>query len=128
MRVDDVKLENLTLKLYAPASIVSDGHGSTTCSDLLRQHAQPSDIMAQASRVFIARIDIMSIERGPKLRFRISHSPITFPCVHVIDCRSMRQYRLWDRWYAYESDGKPCWFEMEEGDMLVDCGPYSYIR
>lgn len=131
MQRDEIKLKSLIIKLHSPLSISSAECGSKTWEDIFNpSHDQLFHNMIRACRWFIPRLDATTSnsEHRSLIQIRISHMPMTFPLVRVVDCCSLKQYRLRDEVHAYENDGRPCWFEMEGQEMLVDCGPYVYCR
>lgn len=124
-----VRLESLIIKLHSPQSKSIAGRGSVCCPrEPTGTHLVGS--LAQAWQSFVTEINAVTLNTGHRLdpRLRISYVPATFPWVHVLDGSSWRQFRLKDAWHARETDGKPCWFEMEDQEMLVDVGPITYCR
>ncbi|CZT18514.1 uncharacterized protein RCC_04359 [Ramularia collo-cygni] len=134
VKAKDVKLKCLIIKLHSPQSMsdhahesLNDTHGSFMCSGKATQ-TQLLDGLIRESRTLITKLDHLASgeEHSSKTKIRISHAPMILPRVQVIDCRSMTQYLLKDIWFAREDDGKPRWFEKEDGEMLVYGGPYTY--
>lgn len=118
----------MIIKAHPPRSRARGGFPTAKCLATNDTTDRLFDLLFAASQHFVARLDSITKDSrhdSSEFRLRISHVPASWSDVQIIDCRTIRQYRLKHEWEAYEDDGKPSWFELEDDAMLVDCGPYQ---